>query len=310
MGKIAFVFSGQGAQYSGMGKELFESDASARAVFDMADRIRPGTSNQCFSAPKEILSQTINTQPCLFAMDLACAAALENAGVAPVGAAGFSLGETAAVSFCKMMSDEEAFSFVCKRAEIMDRFASERKGAMAAVLKLENDFVEELCRQAGEVYPVNYNCPGQLVAAGTEEAVEELSRLVSQNGGKAMKLPVSGAFHSPFMAGASKELEEYLSDKTLFAPKIPLYSNLTAEPYGKDAALLLSKQVSSPVLWQRTIENMIRDGFDTFIEVGAGKTLSSLIKKISGEVKTYNVENPEGLKVTVQAVMGGQNAER
>ncbi|MCX7614219.1 MAG: ACP S-malonyltransferase [Clostridiales bacterium] len=309
MGKIAFVFSGQGAQYSGMGKELFENDPAARAIFKMADDLRPGTSNQCFTASKEELSLTINTQPCLFTMDLACAAALDNIDIKAEGAAGFSLGEIAALTYTGMLNFEEGFTFVCKRAELMSQCAEKSPGAMAAVLKLDNEKVEELCKLSGNVYPVNFNCPGQVVAAGDEDGISTLAKLVTENGGKTMRLAVSGAFHSTFMKDASQMLESVLSNYFVKNGRIPLYSNATAEPYGENAAELVARQVSSPVLWQKTIENMIRDGFHTFIEVGAGKTLTSLIKKIDGNVTALNVENQEGREAVQKALSGGSHAE-
>ncbi|MDP4109472.1 MAG: ACP S-malonyltransferase [Bacillota bacterium] len=304
MGKIAFLFSGQGAQYSGMGKELYESNPAARAVFTEAERQRPGTINQCFYGTKEELSQTINTQPCLFAVDLACAAALDDAGIKAEGAAGFSLGEVAALAYCSMLTFEEGFKLVQKRAEVMDACARKYKGIMAAVLKLPDAVTENLCKEAG-AWPVNYNCPGQLVAAGTVEAVDRLSELVTQKGGRVMKLPVSGAFHSPFMKEASAALLSYISELDLKQSRIPLYSNVTALPYEKNAGGLLSKQASSPVLWRETIWNMISDGFDTFVEVGAGKTLSGLVRRISEKVSVYNVENPADLNAVKQALIGG-----
>ncbi len=304
MGKIAFVFSGQGAQYSGMGQEICEVSEAAGAVFTMADSMRPGTSTQCFESSKEELSVTINTQPCVFTVDLACAAALREAGIKPDGAAGFSLGELAALSFCGMLTEKEAFSVVCKRAELMEECGVKNKGSMAAVLRLENGLVEKLCRQAG-VYPVNYNCEGQLVAAGAENDIINLILLAGKNGGKALKLPVSGAFHSPHMEEAVAGLQNALTDFRIKKPAIPLYANVTAEPYGDNPTELLTKQVVSPVQWQKTIENMVRDGFDTFVEVGPGKTLTTLIKKISPESTAYNVENKDSLKATIDALSGG-----
>jgi [acyl-carrier-protein] S-malonyltransferase len=298
MGKIAFAFAGQGAQYPGMGKTLYEESPAARAVFRMADKVRPGTSEQCFSATKEELAQTINTQPCLFTMDLACAKALLAAGVKPEGAAGFSLGEVAAAAFCGMTTEEDGFRLVMKRAEYMDGCAKASGGSMVAILKLESSLVETLCEKTG-TFPVNYNCPGQLVAAGSAENMQRLATLVSENGGRAIPLAVSGAFHSLYMKEAAEKLGLDLAGMELKTPSIPLYANVTAEPYGENAAELLSMQIDHPVLWQKTIERMIADGFDAFVEVGAGKTLSSLIKKISGEVIICNVEDADSLQAAV-----------
>ena len=295
MGKIAFVFSGQGAQYTGMGRELYECSPAAKAVFDMADSIREGTSNQCFEADKETLSITVNTQPCVFTADLAAAAAVAEKGVKIDCVAGFSLGEIAAIAFAGMLSYEDAFKLVCKRAELMDKAAKENPGAMAAVMKISPEQVEEICKGFEKAYPVNYNSPAQTVVAAAENEIDELCEKVKAVKGKAVKLAVSGAFHSPFMNTAADGLAEYLKDIDLKEPNIPIYANATAEPYKDDYKMLIAAQVNHPVKWQKSVENMIENGADTFIEVGVGKTLTGLIKKINADVKAVNIENQEGL---------------
>ena len=293
MGKVAVVFAGQGAQYPGMGKALYEQSRAARAVFDLCESIRPGTLAMCFDGEKEALSQTVNTQPCLFAMDLACAEALKEAGVRADGAAGFSLGEVAAAAFCGVLSYEDAFRFVVERGERMDRCAKQNPGGMIAVLRLAPEKVEALCAEAGECWPVNYNCPGQVAVAGKAEALVRLQGRIAEEKGRFVPLAVSGGFHSPLMAEAADALFGLLGNLPVHAPKIPLYANVTALPYGENGRELLSKQVKSPVRWQETIEHMKQDGYDRFFEVGAGKTLSGLIRKIDPALTVKNVETPE-----------------
>ena len=304
MKKIAFVFSGQGAQYSGMGKSLYETSPAARQVFDTADEIRPGTSAQCFEGTAEELSVTKNTQPCLYCVDLAASRSLEEAGVHADFAAGFSLGEVSALTFAGAFSDRDGFSFVCRRAEAMQKAAEQNPGAMAAVLKLPNETVEELCKSFSRVWPVNYNCPGQLVVAGERTELESFCAKVQEAGGKAVPLAVSGGFHSPLMADAAEQLESVLESIPVQPPRLPVYGNVTAEPYGEAIRELLTKQVKNPVRWQETVENLGAQGVDTFIECGPGKTLCGLIKKTLKDVKILRVEDADTLQEAVKAING------
>lgn len=304
MSKIAFLFSGQGSQYSGMGKSLCEASPAARQVFEIADKIRPGTSAQCFTGSVEELSVTKNTQPCLYCVDLAAARALEEAGVHADFAAGFSLGEIAALAFGGFFSEEGGFSFVCKRGEAMQQAAEENPGAMAAVLKLNNETVENLCGEFQQVWPVNYNCPGQLVVAGEKEELARFCARVGEAGGKAVPLAVSGGFHSPLMESAAEKLHGVLETAVLKEPRLPVYANYTAKPYMGDLRSLVEYQVKSPVRWQETVEALAAEGVDTFIECGPGKTLSGLVKKTLKDVKILRVEDAETLRAAVEALRG------
>lgn len=299
MGKIAFVFSGQGAQYPGMGHSLCETSPAAKAVFDMADRLRPGTSAQCFEGTAEELAVTQNTQPCLYCVDLAAALALEEQGVHADFAAGFSLGEVPALAFAGALSHEEGFRFVCKRAEAMQAAAEQNPGSMTAVLKLPNEAVEALCREFTQVWPVNYNCPGQLVVAGEPGQLAEFQKRVKEAGGRAAPLAVSGGFHSPFMESAAARLAEELA-QTAFSPaRVPVYANYTAQPYGKDPAALLVSQVKNPVRWQETVEALAAQGVDAFFECGPGKTLCGLIKKTVKTARVFQAQDAKSIRAAL-----------
>lgn len=285
MGKIAFLYSGQGDQFPSMGKELAERYPVAAQVFVQCDALRPGTSQQCFSGTDEELRETQNTQPCLFAMELAATAVLLDAGIRPDTVAGFSLGEVAAATASGLFSLETGFQLVCKRGELMQQAAETADTFMAAVLKLTTEQVQDICETFSAVYPVNYNCPDQISVSGASSQMTAFAKAVREMGGRALPLKVSGAFHSPFMMEAAEAFAEELSKVEFRSLRIPLYSNLTAQVYGDDAAKLLSRQICNPVQWEQLIRNMIADGADTFVEIGPGRTLTNMVKKIEPSVK-------------------------
>lgn len=301
MGKLAFLFAGQGAQTPGMGQSLFPLPG-ADAAFAMAEALRPGTQQDCFAATPQRLAQTEVTQPCVFTVDLAAAQALVARGVSPQGAAGFSLGELPALTLAGAFSPEEGFRLVCRRGQLMANAARQNPGSMAAVLKLSAEETEALCARFSTISPVNYNCPGQLVVAGGTEEMPAFCDAVKQAGGMARPLAVSGAFHSPFMRGAATEFAALLQQTGMAAPTLPVYANLTGKPYAPPLAQTLANQIQSPVRWQATIQNMAADGFDTFIEVGPGKTLTGLAKRIVPGARLFNVQDEESLNQTLQAL--------
>lgn len=300
MGKIAFLFAGQGAQTPGMGKSLYETSAAAAKVFDAMEAQRPGTKADCFEAEAERLMQTSVTQPCVYTVDLASAAALAEAGVVAQGAAGFSLGEMAALTFAGVFTAEDGARLVCRRGELMEQAAQETPGAMAAVMRMQDEQVEELCAKFEGVWPVNYNCPGQIVVAGKAEAIPAFCDAVKEAGGMARPLAVGGGFHTPLMAKAAEKFAAELADTAHLAPSIPVYANTNAQPYGADINGTLAAQMHNPVRWHNTITQMLQDGFDTFVELGPGKTLSGFMKRIAPDAVVCNVNDAETLAAALE----------
>ena len=305
MGRIAFVFAGQGAQAPGMGNGFYNSSEAARSLFLAADGKRPGTVSQCFSGTEAELQETINTQPCLFTVEMAIAAALSEAGIEADITAGFSLGELSALTYAGVMDFETGLKAVMKRAELMSESSAAHDTAMAAVMKLDDNQISELCSRYEHIYPVNFNCPGQTSVSGDAGEMEDFAQAVKDAGGRARILKVSGAFHSPYMSAAAEGFQDYLGTVSFNKPKMPVYSNFTAQPYDGNLKDTLACQINNPVKWELLVRNMIEQGADTFIEVGPGKTLSGFVKRIDTGVKIFNVAEPEDLR-KLKAELGAQ----
>lgn len=310
MGKIAFLFSGQGAQYPGMMKDLSEICNASKSVFDTADRVLERSISQlCFDGKQEDLNITHNTQPCVLASDLAAYAAISENGIKPDMVAGFSLGEYAALVVAEVLRIEDAFSVIQKRADAMQGAVPIGTGAMAAVMGDETQ-VKELCNNVeGYVEAANYNCPGQIVVAGEMEAVNMLVANAKELKIKAMMLPVSAPFHCKLMKPAAEVLREVLESVEFGIPKYPIYMNVDANSMttleGLKKKMIL--QAQSPVWWEKTLRNMYVDGVRTFVELGPGKTLSGFVNKtFKGieDVKSYRVSDMETLQETVSALKG------
>ncbi len=307
MKKIAFLFAGQGAQTVGMGKDLYETFPVAKAVFDSASPVFPEAKKICFEGDGDTLTKTENTQPCLFLTDLAIAKTLQSAGVEPSAVAGFSLGEIPAAAFSGVMTEEEAFRFVLLRGRTMAEQSALHPGAMAAALKLDEETVNEVCSRFPEIWAVNYNCPGQISCAGNAAQIDDFCAAIKAAGGRAVKLPVSGAFHTPYMNEVSPVLREFLEREGVSAPKIPFYANRTASVYPAEKEGIvdnLSEQVRHPVLWEKTLKAMKDDGIEVFIEVGAGSTLTKFVSRTLEGVTACAVNDVASFEAAVQTVKG------
>ena len=284
--KHAYVFPGQGAQFSGMGKELYENNAEAKALFEKANEILGfRITDIMFEGSADDLKQTKVTQPAVFLHSVILAKVL---GVKPDAVAGHSLGEFSALVIAGALSFEDGLRLVAKRAMAMQKCCENEPGGMAAILALEDEVVEKVCQEIeGVVVAANYNCPGQLVISGADEAVDAACAKLKEAGAKrALRLPVGGAFHSPLMEAARVELEQAIAEVEFHAPACPIYQNVDAQPQS-DAEQIKTNviaQLTSPVRWTQISRNMIADGFDEFTELGPGTVLQGLIKKVNAEV--------------------------
>lgn len=306
MGKLAFIFPGQGAQYVGMGKEIATEYKSASDIFDAAtDALGFDIREMIFNGDDEILKITENTQPTILTTSIACMQPLLDKGIIPDYVAGLSLGEYAAHVAANTISFKDAVALVKKRGKFMQEAVPVGVGAMAVIIGLENNDVIECCKvasQFGVVEPTNFNCPGQVAIAGEVAAVEKASELCKEKGAKrAMLLPVSAPFHCSLLVPAGEKLASELENITLNDMKIPVVTNVTAECITDKSVVkdLLINQVSKSVLWENCIRTMLDKGVDTFVEIGPGKVLSGFVKKVSKDVKVFNVENLESLNNTL-----------
>lgn len=303
MGKIAFIYPGQGAQKSGMGKDFYDAFPVAKAIFDKADEILDiSVTELCFTEDERI-NQTAYTQPALVTTCLAMTAVLKEKGIEPDVTAGLSLGEYAAIAAAGGFSAETAIKTVRARGVFMEEAVPGGKGAMAAVLGMEVSQIESVLSRIDGAYIANYNCPGQIVITGMKEAVDKACEALKEAGCKrCLPLKVSGPFHSPYLKGAGEKLGEFMGTAEFHELQIPYVTNVTAEyvsDIGKTKDLLVH-QVASSVKWIQSVERMIAEGVDTFVEIGPGKTLAGFIKKINPDVKVINISQVEDLDIFME----------
>lgn len=299
MGKTAFMFPGQGAQYVGMGQDFYEQIPVCKEMFELASKASGlDVPALCFEENEQI-NITEYTQIAMLAVEVAMLKAIEEKGLKPDVTGGLSLGEYGALAASGVMSAEDVFKVVRKRGIYMQE-AVPNGGAMMAVLGLDTETIEKICEDTtGTVTIANYNCPGQIVITGEEDAVQAAAQKLTEAGAKrCVPLKVSGPFHSAMLVGAGEKLAKELENVEIHDIQIPYIANVTAD-YVTDKAQvkpLLEKQVSSSVKWQQTVERMIADGVDTFIEIGPGKTLSGFMRKINKDMKVINIEKVEDLQ--------------
>ncbi len=293
--KIAFVFPGQASQYVGMGKDLYEGSEIARKIYERAEEILEFELRRvCFEGPEDELKQTKITQPAIFVHSYVVIQLLDGKLKADM-VAGHSLGEYSALVYAGVLSFKDALKIVKLRGELMQKASEEKPGTMAAIIGLDDETVRKICSEVNEgiVQPANFNAPGQIVISGDISSVKKAMELAQKAGARMVKeLVVSGAFHSPLMESAKEELKKALDDVEFKKPSIPVYFNVTAKPSFEidEIKELLYHQITSPVLWSQTIANMISDGASRFYEIGPGKVLQGLIKRIAPNSEIFGFD--------------------
>lgn len=307
MSKIAFVFPGQGSQSVGMGLDLFNNSTKAKEIFEKADKLlNKSISTMCFEGPEEDLKQTINTQPAILVTSIAALEALkEKMNITPDYVAGHSLGEYGAYYAAGVIDFETTIKLINKRATEMNNAAESTKGAMTAVIGMTKEDILNTIENIDGVSVANYNSPAQIVITGETEAVEKANNALKEAGAKrVIPLPVSGGFHSLLMKDASEKFAQTLEECTINDAKIPVYTNVDAKATTLAAEIKpkMVEQIYSSVMWTQTIENMVAQGIDTIIEIGPGKVLAGLVKKINPTINVLNIFDTESLNAVVEAL--------
>lgn len=299
MRKLAFIYPGQGAQKAGMGADFYENSPEAKSLFDEADAALDFDLKEICFQENEKLNETQYTQPAMVAACLAMTRVLTRRGIRPDMTAGLSLGEYAAIAAAGALKELDAVLLVRKRGLFMEHAVPAGEGAMCAVLGMTGEALERELRDTADVTIANYNCPGQMVITGKAEAVRAAAERLKTAGAKrTVLLNVSGPFHSPFLRTAGEELRKEIEKTELHPLMIPYVANVTAEKVERREEIsdLLSRGVSSPVKWQQSMEYMIKDGVDTFVEIGPGRTLSGFLKKINTDVSVYHISSWEDME--------------